>query len=367
MKICFIANVKSVHARRWIQPLIARGDQVSILSYRPDSNPLPGAVDFVDLTKITNTPKLRFARWGWWIHSYVRRIQPDILHAHQLHGAGWLGAMANYHPYVVSGWGSDILVEPHRSSYRRFLIRIVLSRCDFLTVPSNIRLMAARGLGYPQDRVHLIPWGVDTSIFYPNPKDRQATLTRFGLPTNIPILLSPRRIAPVCNIETILDAFHDIISRNNSTHLALIRFNSVPSYLEQIENHITKLGLREKITWIPALNSPSEIAKLYRSVDVIVSIPSSEGYGATVYEAMASGTPTVISDLPVFNKDLENRIHTVKVPVNDRSKTAEAILEILRVENFRQLIINNGLQISQVNSTENRKIQVASLYDHILS
>ena len=266
MKICFIANVNSIHARRWIEPIIAQGNHVYILSYRPDASPLDGTTEFVDLTQLTNTPKIRFAQWGWWIRKYVRRVQPDILHAHQLQAAGWMGVLAGFHPFVVSGWGSDILVEPHRSSFRRLLVRFVLNQSDYLTVPSKMMYTATSDLGYPEERIHLIPWGVDSTIFTPTPEDRLETIERFGLPRDGPILLSPRRIAPVCNIDVILAAAKELLPTFPNLRLALIRFNPVSSYLIQLERKISEYGLDDSLLWLPPQPTPIEMAKLYRAV-----------------------------------------------------------------------------------------------------
>ncbi len=46
-------------------------------------------------------------------------IQPDVFHAHYAVEHGFYGAFADYHPYVVSAWGSDLLVESHKPLGKR--------------------------------------------------------------------------------------------------------------------------------------------------------------------------------------------------------------------------------------------------------
>ena len=204
MKLCFIADANSIHTYRWLNPFIERGHQIYLLSYKPVKQSWTGLEELIDLTQLTNVKKARFAYWGWWIRRYVRQIKPDILHAHQITGAGWLGAMANYHPFVVSAWGSDILIEPHKSAFRRLLLKSVLNRCDQLTLPSQLMYNAAQNVGVPDKKLNLIPWGVETDIFKPVPDDRLATRRRFGIDSDAKIILSPRGISNLYNIDVLI-------------------------------------------------------------------------------------------------------------------------------------------------------------------
>ncbi len=150
MKICFITNASSPHARRWIKPVIEMGHQVYIVSYLPDPLVIPGTFEMIDLSRYGNIPKIRFAQWGFWLRQYLKRIRPDILHAHQIPGGGWLASISGFQPTIISGWGSDILIEPNLSKFRRYLVNYVFRHCQALTVPSKLMYDAALQLGYPE-------------------------------------------------------------------------------------------------------------------------------------------------------------------------------------------------------------------------
>ena len=49
------------------------------------------------------------------------RSHPDVFHAHFLVEHGFYGALAGFHPYVVTAWGSDVLVEPQRDRISRLI------------------------------------------------------------------------------------------------------------------------------------------------------------------------------------------------------------------------------------------------------
>jgi glycosyltransferase involved in cell wall biosynthesis len=366
MRICYIADANSVHTQRWVKPFVERGDQVYLLSLAPVERAWTGLQEMVDLTQLGNLRKVRFLQWGWWTWRYVRRIKPDILHAHQLTGAGWLGAMAAYHPFVVSAWGSDILVEPHRSVLRRILVRIVLSRCDHLTVPSQPMYDAAVALGVARTELHMIPWGIETGVFRPTPDDRLLTRGQLGIDQDAKVVFCPRAIAPLYNLDIVLEAFNAAQSQIREARLLLLHYNVDPRYREALERKISAYGLDDTVLWLPTQRAAPDMARLYRASDIVVSIPSSEGYGLTVYEAMAAGCPTLISDLPIFSEELIHGLHTMKVAVRDRAQTSKTLLDLLANPELRQELRQNALGLCTWKNVQRRIELIDSLYGGLL-
>jgi glycosyltransferase involved in cell wall biosynthesis len=107
------------------------------------------------------------------------------------------------------------------------------------------------------------------------------------------------------------------------------------------------------------------MADTYHMADIVLSVPSSEGYGATVYEALASGIPTIITDLPVFKSELQHEKHTLKVQVNEPDQISKAILRLLNDKNLRTSLVENGLETSRMRSATIRKKNVEGLYQII--
>jgi glycosyltransferase involved in cell wall biosynthesis len=363
--LCYIADANSIHAKRWIEPFVRRGYNVHLLSYATIERRWSG-VELVDLTRITNARKLRFVYWGWWIRRYLRRLQPDVLHAHQVQAAGWLGAMANYHPFIVSGWGSDILVEPHKSAFRRMLVKAVLWQCDRLTVPSQLMYDEAQSLGVTDAKLRLIPWGIETDIFRPTPNDHAATRTQLGIELDARVVLSSRKVSPLYNHDIILEAINAIRTKVPKLRLIQLCVNVDPVYLAKLKQVSTEYQLDGIVHWLPRQESISDIARLYRMSDAVVSIPSSEGYGFTVYEAMASGCPTLISDLPVFKDELVDGFHTLKVPVRDAARTGQALVDLLVDDDLRRQLRHNALILCQEKGVRKRIEQTEALYQELV-
>lgn len=364
MKLCFIADADSIHTRRWVAPLLESGVQAQVVSYKRVNQPWP-EVDVIDLTRKTSIRKARFLAWGLWLRQFLRQQPPDILHAHQVSGAGWLGAMAGYHPFVVSAWGSDLLVEPSKSWFRRRLITTVLRKCDRLIVPAPLMLSVARNLGLSTDRIALIPWGIETEVFRPTPDDRLETRVALGIDPSLPVVFSPRGIAPIYNHDTVLLAAKTLAEQGQSVVVLLLRFNVDRSTLQSLEQAIAELGLEQTVRWLEPQASLADMAKLYRMSDVVMSIPSSEGYGFTVYEAMSCGCPVVMTDLPLFAAEMAHGVHVLKTPVRDVAKTAEALAQLLTDASMRQRLVANAAPLAQAHSVARRTVQAEALYREI--
>ena len=361
MKLCFIANARLNHTWRWIRPLMERGHTIQLISYTPVSGDPPG-LQMVDLTRLNNTPRVRFGIWAAWLRGFLRKERPDILHVHQVQAAGWLGWLAGYHPLVISAWGSDLLQEPHRNALRGWLVRRALGACDRMIAPSTVLKAAAIELGLPAERIIMIPWGIDAQAFAPQPDDHLATRRSLGLGPDAAVLLCPRSPAPLYHLREVLLAFSRLASRWDKLHLVLIEYNPDLSYLASLKSLTDEIGLGERVHWLPSQPEAEAMARLYRAADVMVSVPESEGYGLSVYEAMACGCPCVISDLPVFRNILRDGQEALKVPVGDVQALASALDRLLDNRELRRDLAVAGRRLAAGMTNRQMAGQAERLY-----
>jgi glycosyltransferase involved in cell wall biosynthesis len=224
----------------------------------------------------------------------------------------------------------------------------------------------SKSLGVQEEKLNLIPWGIETELFQPVPNDCILTRRKFGIDQNSKVVLSPRGVANIYNVDIIVEAINKIVSYFPKVYLVLLNYNTSAEYISKLEEMIASYNLQKHILWLP----PQKIAdmpQLYRMADVMVSIPSSEGFGFTVYEAMASGCPTIISDLPVFEGELESGTHTIKVPVRSVDHTSWALSNLLTHETLRLNIRQNALEICQTKDAATRVERTKILYQTVIA
>ena len=112
MKICVLANALAIHAQRWARAYAEKGHEVHLVSIRYVQ--LPGVtVHTVHIGPVNSASVVwTFLSYFWLLiraGSIIRRVKPDVVDAHYVMTHGVIAAFANYHPLVVSVWGSDVV------------------------------------------------------------------------------------------------------------------------------------------------------------------------------------------------------------------------------------------------------------------
>lgn len=334
MRLCVIGNPNSIHVQRWLRAFGARGLEVHLIGEKPLAGPLPADILFHDLTRQTNRRKVRYAVWAQAVRRLVQAIRPDVLHAHQVSSAGWLAAAAGFRPWLVTSWGSDLLLGAQRSAAQRLLARWVLRRADYVTAVSPVLADAARRLGAAADRLEVAPWGVDTAVFHPAAEA-----------TTAPWVLSLRALRPLYNPLVVAQAIPLVLGRVPEARF-VVRTHSVdPELLAQFRRIVDVAGAGEAVQFVGDLSSDHAIAELYRHTAVAVSVPTSDGTPQSVLEAMACGAVPVLSDLPALRAWVQEGVHASFVPAGDAAALAEAVARLLADSDGRAAMRQAGLRL----------------------
>ena len=325
MRLLFISNPNNIHTRRWVGWFARQGHEVGIIGDTRLAEPWPG-VELFDLPARCAAPALRWPAWALWTRQIVRQWRPDVLHAHRVSSAGWLAAASGFHPLVVTPWGTDLYQHPQRSRLARWLAGYTLRRADLVTADSEDLRQQAMRFGAAPERSHVVQWGVDTTIFQPG--DAAAWRQRLALGAG-PVILSPRGVHPIYNLDSIVAALPAVRARFPLATLVLRDYNTDGATKARLEAQIAELGLQEAVRWVGPLPRYEDAAGLYRLADVAVSVPSSDGTPVSVLEAMACGAPVVASDLPSLREWIRPGENGLLAPVRDVQALAQAIISLL--------------------------------------
>jgi glycosyltransferase involved in cell wall biosynthesis len=242
-----------------------------------------------------------------WLRRVVRVVRPDVVHAHWTPFAA-KALVARARPLVVQPWGSDVYraTAPFRLANRlvaRFAQSVVADSADLRD--------AMVALGAPADRTAVIGWGVDLARFRPDDGAR----SRLGLDAG-PLIVSPRALKPFYNPAAIVAAYERVRERVPEARLVLKHTEDAPpAHLGGLPEGVRVVGR------VPY----AEMADWYRAADVCVSIPDTDSSPRSVWEAMACGTPCVVSDLPWARAELRDGEDALLVP--PRADAVAAALE----------------------------------------
>jgi len=368
LRIAVLADFDGVHARSWLSWFVERGHDVHAVSFYPPRTPLDGvtlhvlrqrapaaaapaaAVPAPGRRGLVPAGLLRLAhgaRYGLaGLRRVLREIAPDVVHAHYVVEHGFYGALAGVRPYVVTAWGSDILVEPDRDPVSKLIARWTLRRADLVT--SNNRHMAERivALGAPAERVHVITLGADRSFLEQN----DASVNVRGRDSGEPCVLSTRAHEPLYNVADIIDAFGLLARHRPGVRLAVAHGGSLTPSLRRradgTEGHIDFLGVLDRAAFRDAL----------AGAELFVSVPSSDGTSVALLQAMAAGCYPIVSDLPTQRELVEDGVNGFRVRVHDAAALAAAMgralddsgLRLRAADHNRRLVEQRGLNETEM-------------------
>jgi len=364
MKILYIADSTSIHTVRWLTYFLNAGNDIYIITLGKKTANIPGVKHLKNFKKFYYN-SISFVSVLTKTRKIIREIKPHILHAHFVHQYGWLAFFCNYHPFVLTAWGTDILSLPYASRSRigKKLTKIALRKADLMTATSEYSKSEMIKLGAIEDKVHVIHWGVDSNKFKP---DIATTKIRKQLGiSNQQVILSNRNHIALYNNDIVIEAMSLVKKKFPDT--ILILQNAGGSLENDLKRLAQEKGIDNSTIFLPQFpydNMPA----LYALADVYVSVPSWDGGPVSLTEAMACGCAPIISAVPgpmEWVKDGENgRV----VPIRDVNKLVDAICELLEDKGRRDIFNqkNRELIVEKADHTASMK-RMELLYKGIIN
>lgn len=312
-----------------------------------------------------NISVIKYIVWGFWARRLINQWKPDILHAHRVSSAGWIGAFTGFHPFVVTPWGSDLYSHPYRSTTARILAHKVLEKADLITTDSQDLRKQAIKFGANPEHTTVIGWGVDLEIFYPDHANSQLK-ENFNI-LNSFVILSPRGVDPVYNLDIILLAFKKVLKEIPNSTLILRDYNTKQAYKTYLTSMIAQLGIQNSIRWVGELDDWKQVVNLYRLADIVVSVPSSDGTPVSLLESMACGKPVISSDLPSIREWINHDQNGLLVPQRDSDALSQAILALLTNPQKKKKFASYNIPLIQERANHHAEMsKIELLYKNLI-
>ncbi|MEM7061701.1 MAG: glycosyltransferase family 4 protein [Cyanobacteria bacterium P01_B01_bin.77] len=167
-----------------------------------------------------------------------------------------------------------------------------LTDVDEIWVPSTWGKTVLENNGIPAVRIQVVPEGVDTMLYCPQPANPKA--------------FSNRRFRFLCvgkwekrkGLDILLQAFANEFSPDESVELVVHCHNSrIPNLGTKIKSEIAQLNLppHAPLRYSSPVPEPAMV-ELYNSCDAFVLPSRAEGWGLPIIEAMACAKPVIVTN-----------------------------------------------------------------------
>ena len=337
MRIAYLSIGGHIHTERWLGYFVERGHEVHLMTVQP--SPIPGVTIHDIRTGIPFKP-IHYAVALRKVRSILAAIRPDLLHTHFLTGYGYWGAFSGFHPNILTVWGDDVYLTPHTSFLKNRLARLVLRRADLVTGDSRDILDKSIEMGARGEVCHVVQWGVDLDSFRP---DAQSDVrSRLGIPDDAPIVISIRSFTqPYYNIDVIVKAIPAVLETRPDTHFVIAGNEGDDSALRQLA---AGLSLDERTHFVGKIPHDDLPAYLVAS-DAFLSVPSVDATAVSLLEAMACGTPVIVSNLDSALEWVTDGVNGLVVKPGERQELERAILQVLDSHDLRKTFGHRSVEI----------------------
>lgn len=309
--------------------------------------------------------QLRLAR-------YLRRERIRLIHTHGFYAncfalpPAWLARTA----VRIASIRDDGSVWTHA---QRAVERLACRLADCTVVNAEVIRRRLLGEGWTDDRIAVIPNGVDVARF--DKHGIPSGLCReLGLPPSVPIVGVVARLAPSKGLEVFLDAARIVADRFPDARFLIVGdeptlgTEHLPAggpYRQKLELRARRLGLADRVIFTGfRLDVPDVLAGL--DVSVLPSV-TGEGLPNSVLEAMAAGLPVVVTDSGGTSEAIANGTTGFMVPPGDASALARPVIELLADASLRARMGEAGQRrAATLYSLERMAHEMEALYARLI-
>lgn len=148
-------------------------------------------------------------------------------------------------------------------------------------------------IGISRERITFIPNGVNNKKFQPE-LNKKNLRNKFGIPEDDIILLSVGRLTPAKQPLTMINFFKYLQDELKNVTLCIAGKGEL---FEETVAHAKMKGLK-KIHFLGHVDHSKDLPALFACSDYYIMTSKYEGTPLTLLEAMASGLPCIVSDIP---------------------------------------------------------------------
>lgn len=254
-------------------------------------------------------------------------------------------------PVVVSLHGHDATAFPREYPQH---YGDVLGRVEAVVVPSRFLAARATELGAPEDRVHVIPSGVDPSFFRPCPR-----------PSGPPVVLFVGRLVEKKGVDVLLDAWPAVRAAVPDARLRVLGYGQLAAAvtgasgegvdLVAPQPHWRGEQVRDELCAAAVVVTPSRTPRDGDAESLLL----------VNLEAQAVGRPVVTTRHGGIPEFVEEGVSAIVVPEADAVALAGALTDVLRDGALADRLGAGGPAVAAHFDVSRSVAAVDALYDQL--
>lgn len=276
-----------------------------------------------------------------------------------------LGITHVHTPHSIGAWKRENMDGDPEDLERKYNFKkrireekIIYDECDLVlaTTIQQRDLLKESEYDVPAEKIHVIPPGYDDSRFFPvSLSSRQAI--KQELEMDGPVILALGRMAHNKGYDLLVRALPYVLQRVSEARLLLAIGSSEPSpreveQINELKQLVDELGIGEAVLFHDFIPD-DQLAAYYRGADVFALCSRYEPFGMTAVEAMACGTPTVITTEGGLWEQITWGLEAIYANPFDPNAFGDAIATVLQYPRISAQLAKFGSQKARAKFTWN--------------
>jgi glycosyltransferase involved in cell wall biosynthesis len=284
------------------------------------------AAEGLDLIPLVPRTEVDFTA-AWRLSRVIKRLRPDIVHAHDPHGVAMASLALSMGTGSKSAYPPPPLIASRRvdfhlkgNSFSRWKHRQV--DC-FIAASDAIRRMLIAD-GVPPGRTTTVHEGIDLTHVRAAPPVN--VHEAFWLPHGAPVVGNVAALVPHKGQRHLVEAAHLVVQEIPDARFIILGEGELREHLEEqvkeyhLEKHVLLPGFR------------TDVLGCIKRFDVFAMSSVTEGLGTSLLDAMACARPIVATRTGGIPEIVADGITGVLVPPRDHAAMAREIVRLLKDE-----------------------------------
>ena len=307
-----------------------------------------------------------------YMYGVLDKIKPDIIHAHNMHYFSTVHAellneyaKINKIPLVLTAhnvWDDGLFLN---------LTTKIVKWSHIIAVSQYIKDELC-GVGLKEKDISVVYHGVDVNLFKPEAASAEI-IKKYPRLKGRKVIFHPARMGLAKGCDTSIKSMTEVVKEVPEAMLVLcgtehiIDWNSTQEKDIAYLLHLVKILKLEKNVFVNMI--PHKVIPKFYNISSVSLYPStaSEPFGITMLESLASGVPMVVTDTGGMPEIIKEGLNGYVVRVKRHLELADRIIRLLKDEDLRRRLGENGREMVVSNFTVEKMTDATlKIYEKVL-
>ena len=306
------------------------------------------------LNRILRIVEFKFAYFK--LKKIIQLENPDMVIAERTTSYGFLAALSGIQPSAIAQQGKTDLWPSHSLllPLKKIIQNYAFKKATLIHAWGPVMTISMTEAKVDMNKVLVLPKGINLETFSATNKAESGKINA----------IVTRSLLPEYSHDTILRAFKIVNQKGIDFVLTIIGDGKQLSHLQELAK---KLKITDKVVFTGRILN-TKIPELLQSSNFYISMPTTEGVSASLFEAMACKTYPIVTNIAGNQSWIKHRENGQLVAVDDYKMLAEEIIWAYHNEAYREKAIqHNRLFVENNTNYHTNMTLIAQKYHELIT